>query len=61
MELRKQWIGITEAAEMLGVTNRTVKRIPASQLPYLRVNERGDRKYRPGDIETYIAARMVSD
>jgi len=44
----------TKAAEALGVHNNTVKRIPASELPFFRIGGRGDRRYRQQDIDAYI-------
>lgn len=49
----------TEAARRLGVAPRTVKRIPPSQLTYFTVGERHDRRYRPRDLEAYIAERTL--
>lgn len=53
------WLSVNETAEVLGVHNNTVKRIPASELPYMRVVARGDRKYWFEDVNAYIERRMV--
>lgn len=48
-----------EVGEILGLGRDTVKRIPASDLPYFRANERGDRRYRRSDVEEYLRRRRV--
>lgn len=53
------WLNVTETAQALGLHNNTVKRIPASELPYMRVVARGDRKYWFEDVNAYIERRMV--
>jgi len=42
---------------MLGVHRNTLKRIPADELPFYRIGARGDRRYRPTDIRSYLAHR----
>lgn len=49
----------TEAARRLGVSPRTVKRLPASQLPYFRLNARGDRRYPRAELERFIRERTL--
>ena len=49
----------SEVAMLLGVHVNTVKRIPTDLLPYFRATERGDRRYRLDDVQTYIEARSV--
>ena len=46
-------------AEMLSIHVNTVKRIPASELPFCAISTRGDRRYRLADVEAYLEARMV--
>lgn len=53
------WLTANEAARHLDVHNNTVKRIPPSELPFMRLGPRGDRRYRLEDIEAYIERRMV--
>lgn len=53
------WLSVNETAIMLGLHNNTVKRIPPEYLPFMRVTDRGDRKYRVSDVEAYIERRMV--
>jgi hypothetical protein len=53
------WLSVGEAARALGLHNNTVKRIPPCQLPYMRVTDRGDRKYWYSDVNAYIERRMV--
>jgi excisionase family DNA binding protein len=48
-----------EVARHLGVHYNTVKRLPARELPFFRVTERGDRRYEIEDVERYIAKRKV--
>lgn len=48
-----------EVGARLGLTSQTVKAIPVERLPYTRVNERGDRRYRPEDVDAYLASRRV--
>jgi hypothetical protein len=51
---------VDEVAELLGVHNNTVKRIPPADIPFFRVGSRGDRRYIRWDIERYIERRMVN-
>ena len=37
----------------------TVKTIPPAELPFVRINARGDRRYRVADVDAYLAARRV--
>ena len=53
------WLSVNEAAHMLDVHNNTLKRFPPSEIPYMRIGSRGDRKYRRADVEAYIERRMV--
>jgi hypothetical protein len=53
------WLSVNETAQALGLHNNTVKRIPPSELPYMRVTARGDRKYWWDDVAAYIERRMV--
>lgn len=53
------WLSVNETARSLGLHNNTVKRIPPSELPYMRATTRGDRKYWYEDINAYIEKRMV--
>lgn len=48
-----------EVGEVLGLHRNTVKAIPAGELPFHRVNARGDRKYRRSDVEEYLRRRRV--
>jgi excisionase family DNA binding protein len=60
-ELRDPSVAITavEAAQLLGVSPRTVKRMRSSELPYWRVGSRGDRRYSRADVERYKLARAA--
>lgn len=49
----------TEVSIHLGVHNNTVKKIPASELPYFRVGARGDRRYHMEDVEAYMLRHTV--
>lgn len=48
-----------QVARKLGVHVNTVKRLPPEELPYFRVTTRGDRRYRPEDVDAFIERRMV--
>ncbi len=50
---------VREVCAHLGVHPNTVKRIPARELPYMRVTNRGDRRYHPEDVQSYIDRRTV--
>lgn len=46
-----------EVSLWLSVHINTVKRLPASDLPYFTIGDRGDRRYFPSDVLAYITAR----
>lgn len=47
-----------EVAQWLGVHVNTVKRLSdRGDLPFFRIGTRGDRRYRPSDIESYLDGR----
>ena len=48
-----------EIAQALSVHVNTMKRIPSCDLPYTRVGSRGDRRYHPEDVQSYIDRRTV--
>jgi hypothetical protein len=54
-----EWLSLREVADMFGVHVNTIKRTPPSTLPFLRIGERGDRRYRRTDVEDMIERRMV--
>jgi hypothetical protein len=54
------WLNVNETAQALGLHNNTVKRIPPSELPYMRATSRGDRRYWREDVARYINRRMVT-
>ena len=48
---------VTKAAQVLGVHPNTVRAwSEAGRLRYYRINERGDRRYRLGDLQRFLAA-----
>jgi diguanylate cyclase (GGDEF)-like protein/excisionase family DNA binding protein len=48
---------VTRAAQVLGVHPNTVRAwSEAGRLRYYRINERGDRRYRLGDLQRFLAA-----
>jgi excisionase family DNA binding protein len=54
-------MGLDEAAAMLGVSKVTLRRWSADgKLPCIRLGGRGDRRFRPQDLESYIRSRMVT-
>lgn len=51
-----------EVASWLGVHVNTVKRMgERGDLPFYRIGRRGDRRYRPADIDAYLQQRSGSD
>ena len=48
-----------EVARMLSLNVNTVKRIPPTELPFYRIGTRGDRRYRPEDIEQYLREKRA--
>lgn len=56
----RDWFGVVETAERLGLHPNTVKRIDPRDLPYVRIVARGDRKYRADDVAAYIERRTVT-
>ena len=49
---------IRQAAEVLNVHVETLRRWDKSgKLKAFKVNERGDRRYKPGDIENYLKSK----
>ncbi len=57
----QMWYDASEVAKHLGVHVTSIKRIPETDLPYMRYGKRGDRKYHKKDIENYISSRMVGE
>lgn len=53
-----EYVGLKEAARMLGCHMNTVRRIPVDELPYWRLGHRGDRRYHVSHVLTYIAKRQ---
>ena len=52
---------VTRAAEVLGVHANTVRAwSDAGRLRYYRINPRGDRRYRMGDLQRFLAASDAS-
>jgi hypothetical protein len=49
----------SEVALRLRVSANRVRHISASELPYLQLDARGLRRYRPRDVERYVEARTV--
>ena len=48
---------VTKAAQVLGVHPNTIRAwSEAGRLRYFRINERGDRRYRLGDLQRFLAA-----
>lgn len=48
-----------EASHHIGIHKNTLLRIPPQELPFFRINPRGDRRYLVEDLDAYIAARMA--
>jgi diguanylate cyclase (GGDEF)-like protein/excisionase family DNA binding protein len=50
-------LSVARAARVLGVHPNTVRAwTDAGRLPYIRINDRGDRRYRRGDLDVFLAA-----
>src|SRR6476660_9850274 len=50
-------LSVTKAARLLGVHPNTVRAwSDAGRLRYYRINPRGDRRYRMGDLQRFLAA-----
>src|SRR5687767_5915961 len=50
-------LSVTKAARLLGVHPNTVRTwSDAGRLRYYRINARGDRRYRLGDLQRFLAA-----
>ena len=48
-----------EVAKIIGVHVNTLKRIPPTRLPYYRIFSRGDRRYKPSDVATFLREARV--
>src|SRR5256885_3234585 len=50
-------LSVTKAARLLGVHPNTIRSwSDAGRLRYYRINPRGDRRYRLGDLQRFLAA-----
>lgn len=52
---------VKQVAQLLGVHPNTVKRMSPTELPYFRVINRGDRRYKELDVEKYINERTIKN
>jgi hypothetical protein len=52
-------IRVVEVRDILGVHYNTVLRIDPRELPYFRVGSRGDRRYLPEDVRSYVEKRTI--
>ena len=53
-------LSVTKAARLLGVHPNTVRAwSDAGRLRYYRINPRGDRRYRLGDLQRFLAAAEI--
>lgn len=50
---------VATVAAALGLSVSATKRIPADELPFLRVARRGDRRYTTEAVRAYLEARRV--
>lgn len=57
--IEREYLGVRTVARMLGCHVNTVTRIAPEQLPYWRLNERGDRRYDRLDVLLFIERRKV--
>lgn len=58
-ELADEVMRADEVARRLRVSARRVRTIPAAELPYVQLDERGVRRYSRRAVERYIEARTV--
>ena len=58
-EPREPMLTALEIARLLRVHINTIKRIPPSDLPFVRVTPRGDRRYDRRDLEAFLASRRT--
>ena len=53
-------LSVTKAARLLGVHPNTIRAwSDQGRLRYYRINPRGDRRYRLGDLQGFLAAAEV--
>ncbi|MEO8638442.1 MAG: GAF domain-containing protein [Chloroflexota bacterium] len=61
-EGREALVSVAQAAALLGVHPNTVRSwTEAGRLPAFRINARGDRRYRSGDVQRLLAEGTASD
>jgi hypothetical protein len=48
-----------EVSQMLGISRPTLQRKSPKELPYFRINDRGDRRYHLHDVQKFIKERTV--
>ena len=48
-----------DIAARLRMSPRRVRLIPAHELPYVQLETRGERRYRPDDVDAYLEHRTV--
>lgn len=53
------YISVKAVAQLLGVHDNTVRRIPPAEMPFYRLGHRGDRRYHRRDVARYIESRRV--
>jgi diguanylate cyclase (GGDEF)-like protein/excisionase family DNA binding protein len=59
---RESLVSVAQAAALLGVHPNTVRAwTDAGRLPAYRINARGDRRYRSGDVERLLAEGTATD
>lgn len=56
MKTNDTFLTSREVATLFGIHINTVKRL---EIPYVRITNRGDRRYHPHDIEKYIQERII--
>lgn len=56
----RRYLRVPEVAARLGISASRVRMIPASDLPYVKLDpERGWRAYAEGDVAAYLERRTV--
>jgi hypothetical protein len=58
-EWQSEWLSAGQVERALGISATMRRAMPPADLPYMRLGQRGDRRYRVADVQAYIARRMV--
>lgn len=56
---RAGFIGVEDVARLLELSPKSIRDIPAAELPFWRKSSKGPRKYRLRDVVAYVETRTV--